>query len=72
MDFNSDTTCGYNNYIHKSKIIKYKPNNLANMNTVNANINILLNREEVHLIYVRLPYLVPVSLTLAVVRLLDI
>ena len=42
------------------------------MNTVNTNINILLNREEVHLIYVRLPYLVPVSLTLAVVRLLDI
>ena len=25
MDFNLDTTYGYNNDIHKSKIIKYKP-----------------------------------------------
>ena len=49
MDFNLDTTYGYNNYIHKSKIIKYKPNNLATMNTVNTNINIILNREENHL-----------------------
>ena len=46
MDF---TTHGYNNDIHKSKIIKYKPNNLATMNTVNTNINIILNREENHL-----------------------
>ena len=49
MDFNLDTTYGYNNDIHKSKIIKYKPNNLATMNTVNTNINIILNREESHL-----------------------
>ena len=41
-----DATYGYNNDIHKSKIIKYKPNNLATMNTVNTNINIILNREE--------------------------
>ena len=49
MDFNLDTTYGYNNEIHKSKIIKYKPNNLATMNTINTNINIILNREENHL-----------------------
>ena len=49
MDFKLDTTYGYNNDIHKSKIIKYKPNNLATMNTVNTNINIILNREENHL-----------------------
>ena len=49
MDFNLDTTYGYNNYIHKNKISKYKPNNLAAMNTVNTNINIILNREENHL-----------------------
>ena len=49
MDFNLDTTYGYNNVINKSKIIKYKPNNLATMNTVNTNINIILNREENHL-----------------------
>ena len=49
MDFNLDTTYGYNNDIHKSKIIKFKPNNLATMNTVNTNINIILNREENHL-----------------------
>ena len=49
MDFNLDTTYGYNNDIHKSKIIKYKPNNRATMNTVNININIILNREENHL-----------------------
>ena len=46
MDFNLDTTYGYNNDIHKSKIIKYTSNNLATMNTVNTNINIILNREE--------------------------
>ena len=49
MDFNLDTAYGYNNDIHKSKIIKYKPNNLATMKTVNTNINIILNREENHL-----------------------
>ena len=49
MDFNLDTTYGYKNDIHKRKIIKYKPNNLATMNTVNTNINIILNREENHL-----------------------
>ena len=48
MGFNFDTTYGYNNDIHKSKITKYKPNNLATMNTVNTNINIILNREENH------------------------
>ena len=41
-----DTTYGYNNVIHKSKIIKYKPSNLATMNTVNTNTKIILNREE--------------------------
>ena len=49
MDFNLDTTYGYNNDIHKSKNVKYKPNNLATMNTVNIIINIILNREENHL-----------------------
>ena len=49
MDFNLDATYGYKNDIHKSKIIKYKPNNLATMNTINTNINIILNREENHL-----------------------
>ena len=49
MDFNLDTTYGYNKDIHKSKIIKHKPNNLAAMNTINTNINIILNREENHL-----------------------
>ena len=49
MDFNLDLTYGYNNDIHKSKIIKYKPNNLTTMNTVITNINIILNREENHL-----------------------
>ena len=45
MDFNLDTTYGYNNDIHKSKIIKHKANNLAKMNTVITNIIIILNRE---------------------------
>ena len=49
MDFNLDTTYGYSNDIHKNKIIKYKTNNPATMNTVNTNINIILNREENHL-----------------------
>ena len=49
MDFNLDTIYGYNNDIHKSKIIKYKPNNLATMNTVNSKINSILNGEENHL-----------------------
>ena len=46
MDFNLDTTYGYNNDIHKSKIIKHKPNNLLTMNTFKTNINIILNRDE--------------------------
>ena len=49
MNFNLDTTYSYNNDIHKNKIIKYKPNNLATMNTVNTNTNIILNRKENHL-----------------------
>ena len=49
MDFNLDTTYSYNNDIHESKIITYKPNNLATMNTINTNISIILNREENHL-----------------------
>ena len=48
MNLNLDTTYGYNNDIHNSKI-EYKPKNLATMNTVNTNINIILNREENHL-----------------------
>ena len=39
----------YSNDLHKSKIISFKPNNLATMNTLNTNINIHLNREENHL-----------------------
>ena len=49
MYFNLDTTYGYNNEIHKSKIIKYKPNNLETMNKVKTNNNIILNREKNHL-----------------------
>ena len=49
MNFNLDTSYDNNNDIHKSKIIKYKPNNLATMSAVNTNINIILNREENHL-----------------------
>ena len=49
MDFNLDTTYGFNDDIHKSKIINYKLNNLATMNTINTNINIILNGEENHL-----------------------
>ena len=49
MDFNLDTTYGDNNDIHKSKIFKYKPSNLATMNTVYTKINIILSREENHL-----------------------
>ena len=36
----------YNNDIHNTKMISYKPNNLATMNTVNNNSNILISREE--------------------------
>ena len=43
------TTYGYNNDIHKRKIIKNKPNNLETMNTVNINNIIILNRAEIHL-----------------------
>ena len=51
-----DTIYGYNNDINKSKIIKNKPNNLSTINTINTNINILLNREENHL-YIHDSYL---------------
>ena len=53
MDFDLDTTYGYNNDKHESKIIKCKPNNLATMNTVNTNIIINLNGDENHL---NIPY----------------
>ena len=49
MNFYLNTTYGFNNDILKRKIIKHKPNNLATMNTINININIILNREENHL-----------------------
>ena len=49
MDFDLNTTYELNNDIQKSKTIKYKPNNVATMNTVYTNINIILNREENHL-----------------------
>ena len=49
MEFNLDRGYDYENDIHKSKIIKYKPNNLATLNTINTKINIILNREENHL-----------------------
>ena len=49
MDFNLDTGYDYNNDINKNKIIKYKPNNLATMKTVNSKINIILNEGENHL-----------------------
>ena len=44
-----DTKNGYNNDTHKIKFVNCKPNNLATMNTINTNINIILNREENHL-----------------------
>ena len=49
MEFDLNITYKFNNDIHKSKIIKFKPNNLAPMNTVNTNINIISNRKEYHL-----------------------
>ena len=39
MDFDLDTIYGYNNDIHKSQIMKYKPNNLATINAVKTNTN---------------------------------
>ena len=39
----------YTNDTNKSKIISYKPNNLATMNKVNNNITILISREENYL-----------------------
>ena len=47
MEFYLDKIYGYNNDIDKSKIIKYEPNSLATMNTVNTNINIILNRNRI-------------------------
>ena len=49
MDFDLNTTYEFNNDIHKCKVINYKPNNLEAMNSVNTNMNIILNREENHL-----------------------
>ena len=49
MDDHLDATYGYHNDIHKNKIIKYNIKNLATMDIVNTNINIILNREENHL-----------------------
>ena len=49
MDFDLNKTYEFNIDIHKSKIIKYKPTNLATMITVSTNINIIFNREENHL-----------------------
>ena len=48
MDFKLDITYGYNNDIHKNKIIKYKLSNLATMSRVDTDINTILNREENH------------------------
>ena len=45
MDFEIKRQYMYNNDMQNSKIIRYKPNNLATMNTVN-NFNILISREE--------------------------
>ena len=44
-----DTIYGYKIDINKSRILKNKPNNLSTINTINTNINIILNREENHL-----------------------
>ena len=49
MNFNLDTIYGYNYDIHKRKIIRYNPNNLATMKTVNTNINFMLIGEANHL-----------------------
>ena len=49
MVYNLNTAFDYNNDIHKNKIIKLKPNNLATGITVNTNIKINLNGEENHL-----------------------
>ena len=49
MDFNLDSTYGYNDDINKSKIVRYPQNNLATMITVNTNTNTILIREEIHL-----------------------
>ena len=51
----------YNNDIHTSKIISYKPNNLATMNTVNNNINILISKENhlnIHESYLEIEFMV--------------
>ena len=45
MDFDLNKTYD----IHRSRIMKNKPNNLATLNTVNTNNNIILNREENYL-----------------------
>ena len=43
MDFILAATYGYNNDIHKSKILKNKTNNLATMYRIKTNISIILN-----------------------------
>ena len=63
MIYRNGFESGYNNDIHKSKIIKYKPNDLLSMNKVNTNINFFLNREENHLntgdSYLEIEFVVP-------------
>ena len=49
-NFEIDRISMFKNDIHNSKIISYKPNNLATMEIFNNNINILIRREENHLI----------------------
>ena len=49
-NFEIDRISMFKNDIHNSKIISYKPNNLATMKTFNNNIIILINREVNHLI----------------------
>ena len=44
MDFEINKQDMYNNDIHNSKMISYKPNNLVTMNTVNNNSNILISK----------------------------
>ena len=49
-NFEIDRISMLKNDIHNSKIISYKPNNLATIKTFNNNIIILISREENHLI----------------------
>ena len=62
MDYNLNTTYDYKKDIHKNKIIKFKPNNLATRIKVNTNINIILNGEEnllnIHFSYLEIEFVV--------------